>query len=143
MQFLVIAGAAGGQEVLHMQTRAIGRRTSFRLLLRDEFVALALVDLVTGVIHDHPALGSIKQIADSNAHRRTLGSWRTGAAWWRRALPTSEQASHLEDDLATAEIVAGEQSVRRLLIVIISVLAAGRRHAFWPFRIAQPPAANA
>src|SRR5258705_12356689 len=107
MQLLVIAGAAGGQEVLHMQARAIGRGTSFRLLFGDEFVALTLVDLVTGVIHDHPALGSVKQIADSNAHGRTLRSRGSRAAKWRRALPTSEQASHFENDLATAEIVAG------------------------------------
>src|ERR1035438_2380085 len=126
MQILVIAGAAGGEEIRH-----VGRSVGDRLLLdiHDEIFFVALVDLEAGAVGAHPAIGAVEEIADVVAAH--LGEI---------AFAAGIEAADFELELLVAVIEGGELGVGGFLVVGVDVLAAGGNDALGPGDFAEAPA---
>src|ERR1035441_5804785 len=126
VQILVIARAAGGQEVRH-----VGRSIGACIFpdIHDEIFLVALIDLEAGAIRAHPAIGAVEKIADVVA--ADLGEI---------AFAAGIEAADFELQLLVSVIVGGELGVGRFLIVGVEVLGAGGDHALGPGDFAQAPA---
>src|ERR1039457_6859044 len=126
VQILVIARAAGGQEVRH-----VGRSIGARIFpdIHDEIFLVALIDLEAGAIRAHPAIGAVEKIADVVA--ADLGEI---------AFAAGIEAADFELQLLVAEVEGGELGVGGFLVVGVEVLAAGGDHALGPRDFAQAAA---
>src|ERR1035441_8015049 len=111
VQILVIARAAGGQEVRHVGRRVGG---GFFLDVHDEFFLVALIDLEAGAIDAHPTIGAVEKVADVVA-----------AASDDIALAAGIETADFELQLLVAEVEGGELGVGGFLVVGVEVLAAG------------------